>query len=71
MSEHDLVLWLIAALGGILSALGWIVLAVGNGIRDELKNLNESVRGLTVSSAVAAERLNHHEVRIEKLEMKK
>lgn len=61
MTEHDLLMWLIPAMGALLSAIGIAVW-------QELRKITGSVMELNVKIAVVIERQNNHEVRIEKLE---
>lgn len=61
MDEHQLLLWLVPALATVLSAIGF-------GIWGELREVRKSIQALALSNAVVVERVNGHEMRIERLE---
>ncbi len=60
MTEHEVLVWLIPALGAVISF-------VGVGILNQLKLLAECIKGLAVDMAVIAEKVSSHERRIRKV----
>lgn len=63
MSEHELIAWLIPGFAAIISM-------IGGGIWHQLTQLSDLTRKLSVSMAVIADRVDHHEKRISRLEKK-
>lgn len=64
MSEHDLISYLIPGFATVISAIGL-------GIFQQLRQLAKLTQKLSVSMAVIADRVDHHERRINRLEGKR